>query len=517
MVQGELTEILEIYAPFLILAVIFLMVLLLLIYWILRLKSSAGILTQDLLRQEEELNKLNQELVSSRDLVTALKEENSGLNARISADQESRERELAYLKQSHSRELEELRKSRDESLLAQEKSSREALDAQKRASQEAFVALERRFNEIVNRTTLEMREAATGMLKERQKEFTDSSTESLDKILGPLKFSLDGMHQALDKSSQCSNQMFGMLKGGIESVLKQSELARNSADELARALRGTSKIQGDWGEMILNELLASQGLTEGIHYEVQPWIRNRDGTLVKTEDKHAMRPDVIIHLDDVRDVIVDSKVSLTAYVNYVNASSEDERRVALNSHIESVKKHIQELSKKNYSSYIKHPRESLDFVIMFIPNEGAFQSALTEKPDLWRQALDQKVYLADERSLCAALKIVSLMWTHAVQEQNHRKIFELAEEMLDRVGAFAGELTKLGQSINKSQESYSNAMRKLQNGKFSIGATCSKLMELGAGCSDGSVKGQAVQSLVENSRSSSSMSPVLLEKSEHPA
>ena len=217
-----------------------------------------------------------------------------------------------------------------------------------------------------------------------------------------------------------------------------------------------------------------------IHFDVQPVITGPDGKPVKTETGGIMRPDVILHLDESREVIIDSKVSLTAYVDYVNAEDEAARERFLKEHIDSIKKHIKELSAKDYSSYIKPPKVSVGYVIMFVPNVGALWTALNAEPDLWRKAADMNVYIADEQSLYGALKIVSLIWTQIAQAQNHEKVYELAAEMIDRVGMFMERYEAVGKALRKAGEEYEEGLKKLDPKGQSIIGTSQKLLKLGA-------------------------------------
>ena len=262
--------------------------------------------------------------------------------------------------------------------------------------------------------------------------------------------------------------------------MRQSEAARNSADELTRVFRHAGRVQGNWGEIILDELLESQGLTRGVHYDIQSSIRDASGDVVRNYDDRSMRPDVILHLDQKRDVIIDSKVSLTAFMDYVNAQDEAERQRYLKAHVESIRKHVKELSSKDYSSYVKPPKVKMDYVIMFVPNTGALWTALTAQPDLWRNAMDSNVYIADEQTLFAALRIINLTWTQITQAQNHEKVFELANELMDRVGQFMGRYKSIGDALSKAVKAYDDGEKKLQPGGQSILQTCGKLRKLGA-------------------------------------
>lgn len=165
-------------------------------------------------------------------------------------------------------------------------------------------------------------------------------------------------------------------------------------------------------------------------------MKDLAGFLLTDEERKRMRPDVILHLDKTREVIIDSKVSLTAFMDYVNAEDETTRQAAMKAHIESLNKHMKELSTKDYSSYIQAPKVKMDYVIMFVPHSVALWTALNAQPDLWRKAMDMNVYIADEQTLFAALKIINLTWTQIKQAENHEKVYELANEMLNRVGLF---------------------------------------------------------------------------------
>ena len=197
-----------------------------------------------------------------------------------------------------------------------------------------------------------------------------------------------------------------------------------------------------------------------------------------------MRPDIILHLDERREVIIDSKVSMASYVDYVNAETETDRQLYLKAHIESIKRHIKELAAKDYAGYVKSPKVAAGYVIMFVPNVGALWIALNAEPDLWRKAAEQNVYIADEQSLYGALKIVRLTWTQVAQAQNHEKVYELANEMIDRVGQFMDRYEAMGKALERARLEYDNGMRKLTPQGQSIINTSGKLIRLGAKNSD---------------------------------
>ena len=355
-----------------------------------------------------------------------------------------------------------------------------ALNAQKSQFDTVLAAQQAKFDETVGKMTAQLKAATEDMLKQRQKEFSDSSKENIGQVVTPLKETIEKMKQALNDTALKQSQINGEMKAGIENMMRQSEAARKSADELANALRHGNKMQGDWGEAVLDELLRSQGLTPGVHYDVQAVLKDASGRTVYNEQGSMLRPDVILHLDESRDVIIDSKVSLSAFVDYVNAETEEDRQRYLKEHLASLNQHVKELSQKDYSSYVQPPKIRMDYVIMFVPHTGALWTALNIQPDLWRKAMEKNVFIADEQTLFAALRIINMTWTQIAQVRNHEKVFELANEMIDRVGQFMKKYEDIGSALEKAQKAYEEGGRKLQPGGQSIITTCGKLQKLGA-------------------------------------
>ena len=255
-----------------------------------------------------------------------------------------------------------------------EKQAAEALAAQEKRHSQAIQAQQERFNEIMEKVTAQVKTATDDMLKQRQKEFAESSNTNLGQIVNPLRETIEKMKQTMNDSTLKQTELSTEMKVNLENMMKHSEAAKQSADELARVFKHKSKVQGDWGERVLGELLESQGLTQGVHYETQSVIRDAAGNVVRTDTGGNLRPDVIMHIDSNREIIIDSKVSLTAFMDYVNAEEEEERQRFLKAHIESIQKHVKELAKKDYSSYIQAPKVKMDYVIMFVPHTGALRS-----------------------------------------------------------------------------------------------------------------------------------------------
>ena len=367
-----------------------------------------------------------------------------------------------------------------QALLAQEERFRESQALAERNQRQAFEAQEARFQETLQKVTLELKSTTDEMLKQRQQEFSTTSAQNIGQIVNPLKESLETMRRTMDDSNLRHTALSSAMKQQIEQLMKQSEAARLSAEELARVFKHGSKIQGDWGETLLCELLDAHGLVNGVHYDTQITMRDAKGSVLKNEQGSMLRPDVIMHLDQKREIIIDSKVSLTAFMDYVNAETEEERQQYLKAHVDSLQKHVMELSKKDYSSFVCSPKVCMDYVIMFVPHTGALWTALNAQPNMWRKAMEKNVFIADEQTLFAALRIISLTWTQIAQAENHEKVYALANEMLDRVGQFMRRYQAIGKALDNAQTAYEDAEKKLQPNGQSILQTCAKLQKLGA-------------------------------------
>ena len=415
-------------------------------------------------------------------LITALVLQNK--NGKVAAQVSVLASQLKTEEEKAASLIQEKEKNFQRTLDEKERSFQNALDEKERVHREALQAQQRQFEETMEKVSAQMKVATDEMLKQRQKEFADASNQNLGQIVNPLRETIDQMKQVMAENTEKQTKMGGEMKANIENMMRQSEAAMKSADELNRTFRLGNRVQGDWGETILDELLESQGLKRGIHYDTQPYIRDAAGNIIHTESGSTMRPDVILHLDQRREVIIDSKVSLTAFMDYANATTEDERKRLLKAHIDSLKSHVRELSTKDYSAYIKPPKARMDYVIMFVPHSAALWTALNAQPDLWRNAMSQNVFIADEQTLFAALRIINLTWTQIAQAQNHEKVYALANEMLERVGQFMKKYDAIGQALKRATQAYEEGGNKLAPSGQSILTTCVKLQKLGAKQSD---------------------------------
>ena len=340
---------------------------------------------------------------------------------------------------------------------------------------------ERHFQEQLRLVEEQLKNATREMLGQRTQELSRQNTEQMSAIINPLKETIGQMRTAMEQSRETHVKNTATLEKAIEDVMKRTVEIGAEADKLANALRNESKVQGNWGELILDELLESQGLTEGVHYDKQVLLRDKQGKVILNEETgQRMIPDTILHYPDGKDAIIDSKVSLTAFVDYQNAETDEERAAALQRHVKSVRNHVDELARKNYSAYIKPPRQALNYVIMFVPNEGALQLALAQAPDLWREAFSKGVFVTGEQNLTAALRIIQIAWTQVRQAQNQEAIFETARMLLDRVADFIGHFETMGQKLQDASTAYQKAVDKLKDGRLSVVGAANKLIKLGA-------------------------------------
>ncbi len=365
-------------------------------------------------------------------------------------------------------------------VLDAEKAKDAVIEVRDRAHEEAMKVMRQQFDEAMGQMKDQARLATDELLKARQQEFKASSSEALGTLLTPVKEKMDELRKEMLANSDVHKTAQSAIKSDVESLMKYTGRVARSTDQLAAAFKYGNKLQGTWGETILEEILSSQGLTKGVHFDVQPTITDAEGRTVHTEDGSALRPDVIIHLDRRREVIVDAKTSLADYVNYVNAENEEDRARCLRAHIDSIRKHVKELARKDYASYIQPPKMSAGYVIMFVPNMGALWTALNQEPELWRWAADQNVYIADEQSLYGAIRIVQLTWTQVQQAENHEKVYALAGEMMDRVDKFLSSYEAVGKSLENAMKAYGEAGRKLAPNGQSITTTAIKLAKMGA-------------------------------------
>jgi DNA recombination protein RmuC len=401
------------------------------------------------------LSMKTEQLAESTSRVRHLEAENKTLNART----ESQTRELELVRQHMGDELEKRDRQFREQMLA----SREQFQEQLRTAREQLQNMAQ-----------QLMESSASKLKEQ-------NTEAMTGITQPLKEAIANMQKAINDTQKESAAHSASFREQMLLMMQQTQQLGEKAESLTNVLRRDNKVSGNMGEIILGDLLASQGLTEGIHYEVQARLRDDMGRPLKNDDTgKEMQPDVILHYPQGQDAIVDSKVSLVAYERYVNSESPEEKERYLQDHIKSVRQHVNELARKDYSKYIKNGRETVDFVIMFVPFESSLQLALANDPTRWREAFEKKVFVTGEQNLLGILHMIHIAWVQNQQAEKQQKAFGLAEHLLDRLGDFIQRYNDLGSKIEAVQKAYENTNNKLITGRQSVVQKGRELVDLGA-------------------------------------
>ncbi|MBR6656093.1 MAG: DNA recombination protein RmuC [Alistipes sp.] len=318
------------------------------------------------------------------------------------------------------------------------------------------------------------REIAASIFDEKSKVMRESNRNQLGEILTPFKSDLENLKKTINDCYIGEMSEVKSLKEQVKDLTDLNNTIGREAKELTLALKGNSKVQGDWGEMLLKQLLEKSGLEEGVNYVLQA-TENEDGTKIKSEEGGQLRPDAIFYLPEGKNLIIDSKVSLTAYTDYVNASAE-EQTAALAAHLRSVKSHIDELARKEYPKYVKN---SADFVMMFVPNEGAYLAALNADKDLWESAYQRHIVIISPTHLISVLKLMYQLWIRDKQTKNALKIADETGKLYDKFVNFVGDLEEVGKHLDKASTVYVEAHKKLSSGKGNILSRVEGIKELG--------------------------------------
>lgn len=313
----------------------------------------------------------------------------------------------------------------------------------------------------------QFRNLAGDVLQEQSRRFKENNTESMNMILKPLKDNIADFRLRMEGIFSHQTEQSGALKNELKRLMELNAQITTETTNLTNALKGNSKVQGDWGEVILQTILEKSNLIKGVHYDTQ--------LNVKDEEGNNLRPDVVMYLPGDKQIIIDSKVSLTAYVNYVAAESDAAARAAMAAHVASVRQHVKELGSKQYQQYMQSP----DFVIMFVPNEPAFLDALKEDNTIWSDAYEKKVIVSSPTNLFALLKIVADLWQRDEQTKNQEKIIKCGTTLYEQLVAFEDELLNVGASIVKAQENYDKALKRLRSGNNNIVRVGERLRDMG--------------------------------------
>ena len=381
------------------------------------------------------------------------------LHTQLEAERAQHQKEIESLKDrfEHETELRNQQSSNEQQLRQQQ------FDQQLETIQEQFQNLA---SKILDQTTQKLK---------------SENVESMSHITQPLKQNIEQLQQAIDKTNHETARSTASLSEQLKSMAEQTAKIDASATRLTNVMRGANKVQGNWGELTLMNLLDSQGLRLGVDYDVQQTLSDDRGNVLTNEESgKRMIPDVILHYPNNEDIIIDSKMTIDAYANYMNAEDEIVKKKYADDVVKSIRTQFTSLSKKDYTSYIKAPRRAIDFVIMYVPYEGALQLALLTDPKLWHDAFEKKVFITSQQNLMAILKIIQIARRQYAQTENQKRVYDLADEMLRRVGDFIKRFDKVGKDIETLHKDYDEAYKKAYTGRQSIVQKANDLKVLGA-------------------------------------
>lgn len=333
----------------------------------------------------------------------------------------------------------------------------------------------------INLLKEQMTTTSEKILMQRSQQLSQTNQEQLAAILNPLRTEINQMKETVDKSGREHATSMERLDASIKANMEKANMLSERADRLANALTGQNKTQGDFGELRLRQLLEDMGLEEGVQFEEQTTMKDSNGRVIyDEEDGSRMIPDVILHFPDHRDVIIDSKMSFTAYVDYQNAQTDEERKAALDRHVASVRQHVNELSRKNYSKYLKTDSSKLDFVVMYIFQESALQLALASAPTLWKEAYDNGVVISGSQNLYMMLRVLEMTWKQVRQVENQQKIVEAANSVIDRVQLFYERFLKVDEMLERTRAAFNDVKTVTASSGQSITVAAGKLLKYGA-------------------------------------
>lgn len=409
--------------------------------------------SNELILRSNEIDNLRQKLSESQTSEHSKDLEFTRLHTLLISEQEVNVKQQKAI-DGYSAELNSLK-----SLLAQHAATNEALHEKLNVQKDEL-------KEIRDTSILQFKQLADQLLEEKSKTFAKQNELQIGQLLKPLSNDIAQFKQKVEDTYDKESKERFTLEAKIKELVSLNQQISNDATELANALKGNSKTQGDWGEMILENILEYSGLVKNREYVIQHSI---------DDDNGKKRPDVMVKYPDDRYIIIDSKVSLTAYERFSKSDQREEQQLHLSEHIRSMKTHIDQLSAKEYDKFTK----TLDFVMMFVPVEPAYFVAMKEDPSLWEYAYKKRILLISPTNLIAALKMVSDIWKRENQNQNALEIARRGELLYDKFVGFVGEMQLIENHLNKASGAYQSAMGKLSRGKGNLVQQADKLRRLG--------------------------------------
>ena len=332
--------------------------------------------------------------------------------------------------------------------------SKQLQEEQKQQQQEQKQQQEEQMRQQMALLREQMSTTSERVLKERAVELSAVNSEQLSKILTPLQQNLQLMRTQTEKMQKDHDDSLRELKAAIQINMERERAMGEQTERLAQALTGQNKVQGNFGELKLSQILEQMELERGLQYDTQETMRDSQGRPITSEEGRRMIPDAVLHFPDGRDVIIDSKMSFTAFVDYQNAEDEATRNEALRRHLTSMRQHVRELAQKQYFRYAKSDKGRLDFVLMYVFQESALQLALQSDTTLWKDAYDQGVIISGSQSLYMTLRVLELTWKQTRQVENQEKMMQCANTLVERVQLFAERFERVGDLLDKTRKSF---------------------------------------------------------------
>jgi len=366
---------------------------------------------------------------------------------------------------THASELNSERLLKQEALIAEAR-----LTAENQSLSDKLVKQKEELEELQRRLTIEFENIAARILRQNATEFRENNLKTLGDILTPFKERIQRFEKQVQDTYNLELRDKASLQQEVKGLFELSKKLSEEANNLTRALKGDVKKQGNWGEVILERVLERSGLTKGVEYELQYSVKSNEGDV--------LRPDVVIRLPENKHIIVDSKVSLVAYEQFVTAELPEEKERHLKAHVDSIRNHIKGLAEKSYQN--AEGIDSPDFVLLFMPIEPAFSAAVQVDMDLFNFAWERKIVIVSPSTLLATLRTVSSVWKHEKQTQNALEIARQGGEMFDKFSTFLKDVESIGEQIDKLEKVYSEAKKKLSDGKGNLINRARKLEQLGA-------------------------------------
>ena len=435
--------------------------------------------------QKKLLSERDQIIVSKTEQITSLTAERDvqaaqadsfrkQLDAQLADNKASYEKHIAELKSSHETQIAELKASHDKQLAQVKDAADKQIEALRQMNRE----------QVDNQLKLireQMQTTSEEVLKRRQDELGERNREQVSKIIDPLQQSLKDMQEALDKTKEQQSEALTRLDETIKINMQKSAALGETADRLTRALTGEVKVQGNFGELKLKQLLEDLELKEGEQFDTQETLKDKAGKLAKGDDGKGLIPDFILHFPNNRHVVVDSKMSLTDYERYMNAEDgTPEKTEYLKSHIASVRAQVKRLAKKEYTKYLPSGYNKLNFAIMYVPIEGALNLALLSDSTLWREAYDEGVMILVPQTMFMNLRELELMWTQVRQLSNQQAMMDAANTVIDRVQDFGVRFMDVESSMNDTIKKMSKLKITTADSGASIITAARNLLKAGA-------------------------------------